>query len=318
MWKYVKSDTEKTDASTISDTTSANELFYKALINAPVPNVPVTNTPLVDDAASVHQQHLTWSKQHGGKPYWFKYIPEHIWKYIHIHPRNVDSTPPSATDIYMDKLITEPLAAVPVSEHQKYLKWSKQHEGKPWWYQMIPESTWKHVKNNLSNTDNNTTSSNKLYYEELFARAKGVDCQMSPKPAANIVFELVEKQLATKKLIYVRVAYDNQYIDFCRLQADKLPYTPKFDCSITRFNEIMDRMVVKDFDKLCFGPEVPKEISQASTGSIVSWTNLMTIGFVGLFIVVACLLLKYYRNKKGNKLAKLCDIKETTVWYEDL
>jgi len=128
---------------------------------------------------------------------------------------------------------------------------------------------------------------------------------MSPKPASNLVFELVEKTQESGKSVFVRTSYDNLYLDFCKLQQDGLPTTQKFDCSLERFNYIIDTMVVKDFDLMCTGPVVPQE-AQITASPIISFDGFTYLTYFGLFIAAVYLIVKYcnYRKSKEGMFVK--------------
>merc|ERR1712194_831812 len=123
---------------------------------------------------------------------------------------------------------------------------------------------------------------------------------MSPKPASNLVFELVETTQESVKSVVVRVAYDNMYLDFCRLQQDGLPTTVKFDCSVERFNSIIDTMVVKDFDRMCTGPVVPQE-AQIMASPILSFDGYSYLLYFGLIIAAVYLIVKYCNYRKSKE-----------------
>ena len=89
----------------------------------------------------------------------------------------------------------------------------------------------------------------------------GIDrnCDLSPGPSSSFVIELVqkhdEKKILVKEDLILRFNYNGNYVDFCKL--GNKGSSGRFDCSLGKFNKIIDSMVVGDFDKACFGPVVP-------------------------------------------------------------
>jgi len=59
------------------------------------------NEPLnpADIPEDIRQEHEQWSKEHGGRPYWYNYVPEKYWPALdkkYLHPSTPSSTEPEA------------------------------------------------------------------------------------------------------------------------------------------------------------------------------------------------------------------------------